>query len=170
MCGSVELRTVYVGAQQVKTVLISRLSCERAGTRFNVRGINDEGHVANFVETEQLIYFDDIVSSFVQVRGTLPVFWHQASIPGGRVTLSRGFECSHPAFERHGERLVAQYGEQLLLNLLSTRAGTDDQLLTEAYQDHVQQSGFKEHLTLLNFDYHHHISCLLYTSPSPRDS
>ena len=27
-----------------------------------------------------------------------------------------------------------------------------------AVQDHVQQSGFKEHLTLLNFDYHHHIS------------
>ena len=54
MCGSVELRTVYVGAQQVKTVLISRLSSERAGTRFNVRGINDEGHVANFVETEQV--------------------------------------------------------------------------------------------------------------------
>lgn len=54
MCGSVELRTVYVGAQQARTVLISRLSCERAGTRFNVRGINDEGHVANFVETEQV--------------------------------------------------------------------------------------------------------------------
>ena len=54
MCGSVELRTVYVGAQQAKTVLISRLSCERAGTRYNVRGINDEGHVANFVETEQV--------------------------------------------------------------------------------------------------------------------
>ena len=55
MCGGVEIRTVYVGAKQAKACLISRLSCERAGTRFNVRGTNDEGHVANFVETEQVI-------------------------------------------------------------------------------------------------------------------
>ena len=32
----------------------NRLSCERAGTRFNVRGVNDDGAVANFVETEQV--------------------------------------------------------------------------------------------------------------------
>lgn len=32
-----------------------RMSCERAGTRFNVRGVNDDGAVANFVETEQVV-------------------------------------------------------------------------------------------------------------------
>ena len=55
MCGNVQIRTVYVGAIQAKACLISRLSCERAGTRFNVRGTNDDGHVANFVETEQVM-------------------------------------------------------------------------------------------------------------------
>lgn len=30
--------------------LISRLGWKRAGTRFNVRGIDDDGSVANFVE------------------------------------------------------------------------------------------------------------------------
>ena len=55
MCGGVEIRTIYVGATQAKACLISRLSCERAGTRFNVRGTNDDGNVANFVETEQVI-------------------------------------------------------------------------------------------------------------------
>ena len=54
MCGGIEIRTIYVGARKAKTCLISRLSCERAGTRFNVRGTNDDGHVANFVETEQV--------------------------------------------------------------------------------------------------------------------
>lgn len=54
ICGGVEIRTIYVGARQAKACLISRLSCERAGTRFNVRGTNDDGHVANFVETEQV--------------------------------------------------------------------------------------------------------------------
>ena len=33
---------------------MSRLSCSRAGTRFNVRGVDDYGEVANFVETEQV--------------------------------------------------------------------------------------------------------------------
>ena len=54
MCGGIELKTVYAGARQAKAMVISRLSCERAGTRFNVRGVNDDGHVANFVETEQV--------------------------------------------------------------------------------------------------------------------
>lgn len=39
-----------------------------------------------------------------------------------------------PTCCRHVDRLVSRYGEQLLLNLLSTRAGSDDQLLTEAYK------------------------------------
>ena len=55
MCGGVEIRTVYVSQRQAKACVISRLSCERAGTRFNVRGVNDFGHVANFAETEQVI-------------------------------------------------------------------------------------------------------------------
>lgn len=33
MCGSVEIRTVYVGHRQARAVVVSRLSCERAGTR-----------------------------------------------------------------------------------------------------------------------------------------
>jgi hypothetical protein len=34
MCGSVEVRTVYVGSKQAKAAVISRLSSDRAGTRF----------------------------------------------------------------------------------------------------------------------------------------
>jgi len=33
-CGSVEIKTVYAGAKNVKAAIISRLSCERAGTRY----------------------------------------------------------------------------------------------------------------------------------------
>ena len=70
--------------------------------RFNVRGLNDEGHVANFVETEQVMYTDTSVASFVQIRGLVPVFWDQPGIQTGtnRIRLSRGFHCSHPAFEK----------------------------------------------------------------------
>lgn len=54
ICGAVVICQVYVGQQRATIALISRLSCERVGTRFNVRGIDDNGHVANFVETEQV--------------------------------------------------------------------------------------------------------------------
>uniref|UniRef100_A0A6G3MHQ0 Phosphatidylinositol-3-phosphatase SAC1 n=1 Tax=Henneguya salminicola TaxID=69463 RepID=A0A6G3MHQ0_HENSL len=39
---------------QLKIIVISRLSWVRAGARLLVRGLNDEGFVANFVETEQV--------------------------------------------------------------------------------------------------------------------
>ena len=34
MCGHVEIQTVYAGDKKAKMVLISRISCERAGTRY----------------------------------------------------------------------------------------------------------------------------------------
>ena len=36
-------------------ILISRRSCQRVGTRFRKRGIDMKGHVANYVEIEQII-------------------------------------------------------------------------------------------------------------------
>lgn len=64
MCGGVEIRTIYAGHKQAKACIFSRLSSERAGTRFNVRGTNDDGQVANFVETEQVTQiFDTITDS-----------------------------------------------------------------------------------------------------------
>ena len=54
ICGSVDVKTVYAGDKTSKVVVLSRLSCERAGTRFNTRGVDDDGNVANFVETEQV--------------------------------------------------------------------------------------------------------------------
>ncbi len=38
-----------------------------AGVRFYVRGLDDEGNVANYVETEQLISFNGFKASFIQV-------------------------------------------------------------------------------------------------------
>lgn len=63
MCGGVEIRTIYAGHKQAKACIFSRLSSERAGTRFNVRGTNDDGQVANFVETEQVTQIFDRLSS-----------------------------------------------------------------------------------------------------------
>ncbi|CAJ0579985.1 unnamed protein product, partial [Mesorhabditis spiculigera] len=108
--GSVLVRTVYVGAKTGKVALLSRLSCERVGTRFNVRGANDMGHVANFVETEQLILFDNQESSFVQIRGSIPLFWDQPGLQvGSHKVKLRAFEASAPAYKRHFLSLEKNY-------------------------------------------------------------
>ena len=36
-----------------------------AGTRYNARGLDDEGNVANYVETEQVICYKNHLFSFV---------------------------------------------------------------------------------------------------------
>jgi hypothetical protein len=40
---------------EVEYAIISRRSRERAGLRYQRRGIDDDAHVANFVETEAIV-------------------------------------------------------------------------------------------------------------------
>ncbi|XP_036599068.1 synaptojanin-1 isoform X7 [Trichosurus vulpecula] len=154
ICGGVEIRTIYAAYKQAKACLISRLSCERAGTRFNVRGTNDDGHVANFVETEQVIYLDDAVSSFIQIRGSVPLFWEQPGLQVGshRVRMSRGFEANAPAFDRHFRTLKNLYGKQIIVNLLGTKEGED--MLSKTFQSHLKASEHAADVQMINFDYH----------------
>lgn len=85
-----DLRPVFLHGRHMQLCLISRRSRFRAGTRYFRRGIDHEGHVANFNETEQLLLIegqsapggprssvDNFVNrlSFVQIRGSVPLFW-----------------------------------------------------------------------------------------------
>ncbi|KAL3841607.1 hypothetical protein ACJMK2_019724 [Sinanodonta woodiana] len=154
ICGGVEVRTVYVGHHQAKACLISRLSCERAGTRYNVRGTNDDGHVANFVETEQVIYLDDQISSFIQTRGSVPLFWEQPGLQVGshKVKMSRGYEASAPAFERHFNMLKQHYGDQVIVDLLGQKEG--EHMLSQAFHNHHKASIYAQDMPFVQFDYH----------------
>jgi hypothetical protein len=51
--GYVGVETVEIDNEKYDLSVISKLSCQRAGTRFNSRGIDDNGHVANFVEVSR---------------------------------------------------------------------------------------------------------------------
>ncbi|KAK5611653.1 Synaptojanin-1 [Crenichthys baileyi] len=157
MCGGVEIRTIYAGHRQAKACIFSRLSSERAGTRFNVRGTNDDGQVANFVETEQVIFLDDRISSFIQIRGSIPLFWEQPGIQVGshRVKLSRGFEANAPAFERHFTALRRLYGKQVIINLLGSKEG--EHMLSKAFQSHLKALEHATAVKMVNFDYHQNV-------------
>ncbi|MCP9266253.1 SYNJ1 protein [Dirofilaria immitis] len=133
ICGSVVICQVYVGQQRATVALISRLSYERVGTRFNVRGVDDDGHVANFVETEQIITLGTDEISFVQIRGSVPLFWEQPGINvGSHKVKLRAFEASSPAFNRHFRALKEEYGEVIVVNLLGSKEG--ETLLSKAFE------------------------------------
>ncbi|XP_052606847.1 synaptojanin-2 isoform X2 [Peromyscus californicus insignis] len=154
ICGVVTIRTVYASHKQAKACLISRISCERAGSRFLTRGINDDGHVSNFVETEQTIYMDDGVSSFVQIRGSVPLFWEQPGLQVGshHLRLHRGLEANAPAFERHMVLLKEQYGKQVVVNLLGSRGG--EEVLNRAFKKLLWASCHAGDTPMINFDLH----------------
>lgn len=159
ICGFVDIKKTLISHKTFKTCIFSRLSCEKAGTRFNCRGINDDGNVANFVETEQLIYSNDTEeeSSFIQIRGSVPVFFEQTGLQVGnhRIKILRSLEASYPAFERHFKSLIQEYGSKFyVLNLLGIKG--DEEVLTDCYTKLLKCSVYhrSEQLRFFNFDYH----------------
>ncbi|CAJ0604121.1 unnamed protein product [Cylicocyclus nassatus] len=153
MAGSVLVRTVYVGHRTGKVAILSRLSCERVGTRFNVRGANSQGCVANFVETEQVIIFDECECSVVLVRGSVPLFWEQPGVQvGSHKVKVRAFEASASAYHRHFLRLTSMYGKTTVVNLLGSKEG--ERALTDAFRTQHKSSKFADTVEFIDFDYH----------------
>lgn len=68
MKGFIQAVTCVINNSNVEFALISRISCLRVGARFIVRGVNDDGHVANFVETEQIMVANNKITSSVIIR------------------------------------------------------------------------------------------------------
>ncbi|CAF3635110.1 unnamed protein product [Rotaria sp. Silwood1] len=64
----------------VQLILISRRNCHRAGVRMHCRGIDDDGNVANYVETEQILWAGNNIMSFIMSRGSVPIYWSQPGI------------------------------------------------------------------------------------------
>lgn len=138
--------------------LISRLSCRRAGTRFNSRGIDDDGNVANFVETETVYWYpSNLCFSYSQIRGSVPIFWEQAPglLPGQqKIQITRSIEATQPAFDKHFEHLELNYGTVHILNLLSESKPGEVEL-TARYKQHVSHSPLNQViLQQSQFDFH----------------
>ncbi|KAI0677390.1 DNase I-like protein [Trametes maxima] len=144
------------GSPAVATLtLISRLGWKRAGTRFNTRGVDDDGNCANFVETETVFSTDQHCYSYVQVRGSVPLFWEQQGLQtfGQRIQITRP-QASQPAFDRHFAALVEEYGAVHAINLLGTKE--NEAALTTAYNRHMRsaQHALGDTIGLTSFDFH----------------
>lgn len=88
--GFFETKLVTIGERKFLYGLISRRSRHRAGTRYFSRGLDDDGHVSNFNESEQFILADkpgtsekalsgQVRMSYIQTRGSVPVYWAEVN-------------------------------------------------------------------------------------------
>ncbi|XP_074531631.1 phosphatidylinositide phosphatase SAC2 isoform X2 [Halichoeres trimaculatus] len=134
--------------------LISRRSRHRAGMRYKRRGVDTDGHVANYVETEQLIHVHSHTLSFVQMRGSVPVFWSQAGYRyNPRPRLEKGEEETMEYFAAHFEEQLKIYKMLVILNLVD-QSGRE-KIIGDSYLKQVLLFN-NPNLTYVSFDFHEH--------------
>uniref|UniRef100_A0A4W6DDG8 FIG4 phosphoinositide 5-phosphatase n=1 Tax=Lates calcarifer TaxID=8187 RepID=A0A4W6DDG8_LATCA len=124
-CGQSKL---LIYGRPVHITLIARRSSKFAGTRFLKRGANCEGDVANEVETEQIVHDASVMSftagsysSYVQVRGSVPLYWSQdisTMMPKPPIRLDQADPYAHVA-ALHFDQMLQRFGSPIIiLNLV----------------------------------------------------
>ncbi|CAN6311297.1 unnamed protein product [Urochloa humidicola] len=126
-----------VSANDFQLTIIARRSRHFAGPRFFKRGVNEDGNVANDVETEQIVFEDTQdeipcqITSVVQRRGSIPLSWSQETTkcrikPGIVLKSDKDFKATC----LHFENLQARYAKQIIvLNLIKTVDNKPNELL-----------------------------------------
>lgn len=142
----------------LQMLIISRRSVERPGLRYQRRGVNEAGGVANFVETEFImsthVEGKDHLTSYVQTRGSIPLYWSQSPWSLKPVpVLERDESDNLKALKKHFERQIKTYfGSVHIVNLAETSG--KEGVLVGAYRDGV--SKLDNPAVLYNeWDFHH---------------
>ena len=123
--------------------LISRRSVKRAGLRYTRRGVDDEGSVANSVETEQILStktWDDVDKAFslLQTRGSIPLHFSQSPWNIKPTPIIYGSESTNQAaLRKHFTSMVQRYRQVQVVSLVSTHI--PEAPIGEAFEKHVEQ-------------------------------
>jgi hypothetical protein len=127
--------------KELLLTLISRRSVKRAGLRYLRRGIDDDGYVANNVETEQILATPswdskDKIFSFLQIRGSIPLFFSQSPYSFKPIPIQYGSEATNQdAFKKHFSNMLERYGEVQCASLVD-KHGTEAKI-GESYEKHA---------------------------------
>ncbi|VDD88271.1 unnamed protein product [Enterobius vermicularis] len=106
--------------------MISRRSIERAGVRYLRRGVDVDGNVANFVETEVILTVFGSSKVNLHIRGSVPIFWKQRGFRyRPPLIIDKPMSSSFPAFEKHMDGLVNLYGSPLVAVCLLDQTGRE---------------------------------------------
>ncbi|XP_064595494.1 polyphosphoinositide phosphatase-like isoform X2 [Liolophura sinensis] len=140
---------VSIFGKPIYVTLIARRSNKFAGTRFLKRGANCEGAVANEVETEQIVLdasetflSTGRVTSFVQLRGSIPLFWSQdisSMMPKPPIMLDQADPFAYVA-GLHFNDCTRRYGAPIIvLNLVKTREKKrHESILSGEYREAIE--------------------------------
>ncbi|KAK1468531.1 hypothetical protein CMEL01_00298 [Colletotrichum melonis] len=118
---SIDLRSTE---KKFLLTIISRRSTQRAGLRYLRRGIDEQGYVANAVETEQILSSTSWdkpskIYSFLQIRGSIPLFFTQSPVSlKPAPVIQHSPEANYTATKKHLERLKSEYGLLQIVNLV----------------------------------------------------
>ncbi|XP_070407051.1 phosphatidylinositol-3-phosphatase SAC1-B isoform X1 [Nothobranchius furzeri] len=150
--GFITIEASSVNGKVFEWTIISRRSCFRAGARYYVRGIDSEGYAANFVETEQIVQYGGLKASFVQTRGSIPVFWSQRPNLKYKPKPQISKMANHlDGFQRHFDSQAVLYGRQVVLNLINQK-GSEKPL--EVIFDKMVTSLGNGMIKYIAFDFH----------------
>lgn len=169
MFGMLRITAARVKSTPFTFALITRRSRHRGGTRYFSRGIDEQGHVSNYNETEQIVILNDSTGglsgfaggqsmtngkagqdlqlySFVQTRGSVPVFWAEVNNLKYTPKLQvRGVETAVEAARKHFSEQIRLYGENYLVNLVNQK-GREDRVKS-AYEQLVRTLVTSSHET-----------------------
>lgn len=151
--------TEFKGHQKLDFALLTRRSWSRAGTRYFRRGIDEDGNVANFNETEQIfLTSDNQLFAFLQTRGSVPVYWSEINDLKYKPNLAISSRPSQDATAKHFEQQVKLYGDNYLVNLVN-QSGYEKPV-KDAYEEAVQTlpASLAQKVKYIYFDFHHECS------------
>ncbi|CAK6972029.1 phosphatidylinositol-3-phosphatase SAC1-B isoform X2 [Scomber scombrus] len=150
--GFIIIKSSCINGKVFDWSIISRRSCFRAGVRYHVRGIDSEGHAANYVETEQVVQYNSAKASFVQTRGSIPFYWSQRPNLKYKPKPQISKTVNHlDGFQRHFDSQIILYGRQVILNLIN-QTGSEKPL--ELAFDKMVASLGNGMIKYIAFDFH----------------
>jgi phosphatidylinositol-bisphosphatase len=125
-----------INSNKIEVHLISRRSIFHSGTRYLTRGIDDNGHVANYVETEQIVKCNQNLFSYLQLRGSVPIFFEQPGI-SAQTIITRNSEMTTPAFKKHINEIKEDFNYIYLINLMNVNK-PNEQIITQNYETQIK--------------------------------
>ncbi|ORE02789.1 hypothetical protein BCV72DRAFT_43735 [Rhizopus microsporus var. microsporus] len=152
MQGFIEMNPCSLNGKSFTWGIITRRSRYRPGTRYFSRGIDENGHVSNFVETEQFVLHENKQLSYVQTRGSIPVYWAQIINLKYTPKLWIGeTRKSLAAARMHFDEQIRIYGPQILVNLINKKGY--ELPMGQAYARTVEQLN-DPRIHYIHFDFH----------------
>ena len=140
-----------VNNNQLDIFLITRRSKNNAGTRFNTRGINDDGNAANFCETELILIYDNsLLFSFSQLRGSAPIFFEKKGI-SYYTDITRNKNFTKEAFARHIEEIKKDFNNICFINLLNENDLNEVSIIKE-FENQIKLIKDDKEIKYLHFD------------------